>query len=84
VRENGQLFTLSGVLEMEYETAKELMENLRAIDGPINGAMAAAERIQDPECCRAVRKALATVVGMIYTDLMAPIAKESPDLAPPE
>jgi hypothetical protein len=60
----------------------EIAGHLKALDGPLNAAMAAAEKIQDVDQRRAFRRALASVVGSVYTDLFVPIGKEFPDLLP--
>jgi hypothetical protein len=67
---------------MERSTAIEIVGHLKALDGPLNAAMAAAENIQDTAQRRAFRRALADVVGAVYTELFVPIGKEFPDLLP--
>ena len=82
MRESSRLLTVPRVLTMNYEVAKELIEHLKAVDVPMNAAMHAADKVDDPVRRKEVRKALARVVGMIYTDIMVPIGKEFPDLLP--
>jgi hypothetical protein len=60
----------------------EIVSQLKALDGPLNAAMAAVEGIEDVEQRRIFRRALAAVVGAVYTDLFVPIGKEFPDLLP--
>jgi len=67
---------------MERSTAIEIVSQLKALDGPLNAAMAAVENIQGSEQRRAFQRALAMVVGAIYTDLFVPIGAEFPDLLP--
>lgn len=67
---------------MERSTAVEISGHLKSLDGPLNAAMAAVEKIQDVEQRRAFRRALAGVVGAVYTELLVPIGKEFPDLLP--
>jgi hypothetical protein len=67
---------------MEQSTAIEIVSHLKALDVPLNAAMEAVEKIQDMEQRRAFRRALAGVVGAVYTELFVPIGKEFPDLLP--
>ena len=48
----------------------------------MNAAIEAIEKIQDVEQRRSLRRALAGVVGTIYTEVIVPIGKEFPDLLP--
>ena len=68
--------------DMDYEIAKQLIKDLRAIDAPINAAIQTADGIDDTDQRREIRRTLARVLGTIYTDLMVPIAREFPDLLP--
>lgn len=70
--------------DMERDTAVEIVTYLKALDGPINSAMVAVEKIKDLEQRRAFRRALADVVGSVYTELFVPIGREFPDLLPDE
>ena len=76
------MFTFKAALTMERDTAVEIVGHLKALDGPMNAAMAAVEKIEDVEQRRMFRRALAAVVGAVYTDLFVPIGKEFPDLLP--
>jgi hypothetical protein len=67
---------------MQRSTAIEIVGYLKALDGPMNSAMEAIEKIQDAEQRRLLRRALAGVVGMIYTEVFVPIGKEFPELLP--
>jgi hypothetical protein len=67
---------------MERSTAIEIVSRLKALDSPLNTAMAAVEKVGDMEQRRAFRRALARVVADIYTELLVPIGKEFPDLLP--
>lgn len=67
---------------MERSIAIEIVRHLKALDGPLNAAMAAVEKVHDMEQRRTLRRALASVVGAVYTDLLVPIGKEFPDLLP--
>jgi hypothetical protein len=67
---------------VERQTAVEIARHLRKLDGPMNEAMAAVEKIGDPAQRRVFRRALAAVVGAIYIDLFVPIGREFPDLLP--
>lgn len=67
---------------MKHEVAKELMMHLKEIDVPINSAMLTAEKIEDPKIRREFRRALASIIGSVYTNLMVPIGKEFPELLP--
>jgi hypothetical protein len=69
---------------MRRDIAVEITRHLKALDGPLNAAMAAVEEIGDLEERRALRKALAKIVGAVYTDLFVPIGKDYPDLLPDE
>jgi hypothetical protein len=67
---------------MNRSTALEIAQHLKELDRPLNAAMAAVEKIDDQEQRRAFRRALAAVVGAVYTDLFVPIGEEFPDLLP--
>jgi hypothetical protein len=67
---------------MERSTAKEIVEHLKAADGPVNAAIEAVGKIRDVEQRRAFRRALVDIVGTVYTELFVPIGKEFPDLLP--
>ena len=67
---------------MDRSIATEIARQLKALDGPINAAIEAVEKIQDAEQRRAFRRTLATIVGTVYTELLVPIGKEFPDLLP--
>ena len=67
---------------MDYVTAKNLVGFLLELDGPINSAMLMSENINDIEARRNVRKGLAKLIGLVYTELMIPIFKDCPDLLP--
>jgi len=67
---------------MERSTAIEIARQLKALDRPINKAIVAVEKIQNVDQRRAFRRALASVVGTVYTELFVPIGKEFPDLLP--
>jgi hypothetical protein len=69
-------------LDMKYEVAKELIQHLKEIDVPTNAAMLTAEKIEDLKERREIRRALAKIVGSVYTDLMVPIGREFPELLP--
>jgi hypothetical protein len=76
------LLTLQGTLAVERSTATEIVGHLRSLDEPLNAAMAAVEKIQNIEQRRTLRRALASIVGAVYTDLLVPIGKDFPDLLP--
>ena len=44
--------------------------------------MAAVEKIQDMDQRRIFRRALAAIVGEVYTEIYVPIGREFPDLLP--
>jgi len=67
---------------MERSTAIEIVRHLKALDDPLNAAIEAVEKIQSVEQRRAFRRALADVVGAVYTELFVPIGREFPDLLP--
>jgi len=67
---------------MERSTAIEIVRHLKALDGPMNAAIEAVEKIQNMEQRRAFRRALANIVGAVYTELFVPIGMEFPDLLP--
>jgi hypothetical protein len=67
---------------VDRSLATELVSRLREVDGPLNAAAEAVEKIQDPERKRAFRRAIAEVIGLIYTDLLIPIGRDFPDLLP--
>ena len=67
---------------MDRSTAVEIVNHLKAIDDPMNAAMAAVEKIQDVDQRRIFRRAFAAIVGEVYTEIFVPIGKEFPDLLP--
>jgi hypothetical protein len=67
---------------MERSTAIEILRRLTALDGPINKAIEAVEKIQNVDQRRTFRRTLASVVGTVYTGLVVPIGIEFPDLLP--
>ena len=69
---------------MERSIAEEILQHVKALDGPLNAAMHAVEQIDDVAEKKLLRKALASVVGLVYTDVVVEIQKRFPDLAGPE
>ena len=69
---------------MERKIADDIVSALKALDEPLNRAMGIVEGIADTEQRAKFRKALARVVGLIYTDLYVPIGREYSDLLPDE
>ena len=67
---------------MERDTAVEIISYLKALDDPINAAMAAVEKIQDIDQRRIFRRAFAAIAGEVYTEIYVPIGREFPDLLP--
>ncbi len=67
---------------MDYTTAKELIEHLKNLDGPINAATLVTEHISDVDERRKIRKSLARITSMVYIELMVPIGKKYPELLP--
>jgi hypothetical protein len=69
---------------MKRLVAKEILQHVKALDGPLNAAMHAVEQIDDAAEKKLLRKALASVVGLVYTDVVLVIQKRFPDLAETE
>jgi len=67
---------------MERSTAVEIINHLKALDDPMNAAMAAVEKIQDMDQRRIFRQAFAAIVGEVYSEICVPIGREFPELLP--
>jgi hypothetical protein len=68
---------------MDRVTAEEILRHMHALDAPLNAAMHAVEKIEDASEKKLLRKALASIVGLVYTDVIVKIEKRFPDLAAP-
>jgi hypothetical protein len=69
---------------MKREIAIRILGHVKALDGPLNSAAAAVEEIDDPAEKRLFRRGIASVIGLVYTDVIVEIEKRFPDLAPPK
>ena len=67
---------------MDYETANGLIGCLKELDGPICKAIDVADQIDNEEERREIKRALARLIGTIYTKLMIPICIDYPKLLP--
>lgn len=69
---------------MNRSIAEEVLRHMRELDAPLNAAMHAVEKIDDAADKRLFRRALASVVGLVYTDVIVEIEKRFPDMASKE
>jgi hypothetical protein len=67
---------------MERSTAVEIINHLKALDDPMNAAMAAVEKIQDMDQRRIFRRPFSAIVGEVYSEIYVPIGREFPELLP--
>lgn len=65
---------------MDKVIAEKLVDVLISMDRPLNEAAVLIENIEEPGEKKVFRKAIAEIVGRSYSDLMAPIFKQYPDL----
>lgn len=67
-----------------YDIAKEVIEVLDDCSSRINETIRLVQEKCSDEEFQAYREAAGFVMGYIYTDVVAPIYKEHPELEPPE
>jgi hypothetical protein len=67
-----------------YSVAKELIEVLDDCSSKINETIRLVQEECTDEEFQVYRKAAGFVMGYIYTDVVAPLYKEHPELEPPE
>lgn len=67
---------------MDREIARRLISFATALDEPLNEATALSEQISNIEERNAVRRAIASITGAAYSELIRPILRQYPDLDP--
>lgn len=67
-----------------HDIAKQLIDTLDDCSEKINESIRLVQEKCSDEEFQAYRKAAGFVMGYIYTDVVAPLHKEHPDLEPPE
>jgi hypothetical protein len=63
-------------------TAKELMESLLNLNASINSVASEIEKVDSDDERRALRRSVAGLIDLVYTDFMRPIIREYPELDP--
>lgn len=65
---------------MEYDIAKSVFDAIAKCDDYFNDILDSIEMISDVDERNHMRKAVADIVGRIYTDILIPIGADHPDL----
>jgi len=68
----------------DHDIAKQLIDTLDECSERINETIRLVQEKCSDDEFQAYRKAAGFVMGYLYTDVVAPIHKEHPDLEPPE
>jgi hypothetical protein len=66
------------------ETAKQVLQVFRRINGQMNDSIAALEKETTPEEYKAFKKSVGQAIYEIFDKIIEPICKRHPSLKPPE
>ncbi|MDH5181911.1 MAG: nuclear receptor NHR-99 [Gammaproteobacteria bacterium] len=67
---------------MQKHTAYNIMEQMLLLSEHVDKAGALAEQIDDNDERYAIRKGIAEIAGVVYTEIMIPIIRQYPELDP--